>query len=332
LSDMRRREFITLLGGAVAWPLAVRAQQIKSVRRLGVLMPEAENDAQSQAQVRALEHGLTQLGWSPGKNLQIDYRWAAGDLHETRLAAAELVRLAPDVLLAAATPPVRALQQATNTIPIVFAGITEPVAQGLVASLAHPGGNLTGFSNMEATFGEKWLELLKEIDPRVTRAAIVFNPQTAPITADLLHNVEVAAQMFAIQPIATPVRQISEIETAAAMLAREPDGGMILLPDSFTTTNRKPIIEAVARHRLPAVYPFKFFAAEGGLLSYGVDNSELYRRAAIYVDRILKGEKPADLPVQQPTKFELVINLKTAKALGLDVPPTLLARADEVIE
>jgi putative ABC transport system substrate-binding protein len=185
---------------------------------------------------------------------------------------------------------------------------------------------------MEATFGEKWLELLKEIDPRVTRAAIVFNPQTAPITADLLHNVEVAAQMFAIQPIATPVRQISEIETAAAMLAREPDGGMILLPDSFTTTNRKPIIEAVARHRLPAVYPFKFFAAEGGLLSYGVDNSELYRRAAIYVDRILKGEKPADLPVQQPTKFELVINLKTAKALGLDVPPTLLARADEVIE
>jgi putative ABC transport system substrate-binding protein len=195
-----RREFITLLGGAVAWPLAVRAQQIKSVRRLGVLMPEAENDAQSQAQVRALEHGLTQLGWSPGKNLQIDYRWAAGDLHETRLAAAELVRLAPDVLLAAATPPVRALQQATNTIPIVFAGITEPVAQGLVASLAHPGGNLTGFSNMEATFGEKWLELLKEIDPRVTRAAIVFNPQTAPITADLLHNVEVAAQMFAIHP------------------------------------------------------------------------------------------------------------------------------------
>jgi len=222
---------------------------MKSVRRLGVLLPEAENDAQSQAQVRALEHGLTQLGWSPGKNLQIDYRWAAGDLHGTRLAAAELVRLAPDVLLAAATPPVRALQQATNTIPIVFAGITEPVAQGLVASLAHPGGNLTGFSNMEATFGEKWLELLKEIDPRVTRAAIVFNPQTAPITADLLHNVEVAAQRFAIQPIATPVQQISEIETAAAMLAREPGGGMILLPDSFTTTNRKPIIEAVARHR-----------------------------------------------------------------------------------
>src|SRR5262249_53728235 len=175
---------------------------------------------------------------------------------------------------------------------------------------AHPGGNLTGFSNMEATFGEKWLELLKEIDPRVTRAAIVFNPQTAPITADLLHNVEVAAQRFAIQPIATPVRQISEIETAAAMLAREPGGGLILLPDSFTTTNRKPIIEAVARHPLPAVFPFKFFAAEGGLLSYGVDNSELYRRAAIYFDRILKGEKPADLPVQQPTKFELVINLK----------------------
>src|SRR5262245_43929550 len=185
---------------------------------------------------------------------------------------------------------------------------------------------------MEATFGEKWLEVLKEIDPRVTRAAIVFNPQTAPITADLLHNVEVAAQRFAIQPIATPVRQISEIETAAAMLAREPGGGMILLPDSFTTTNRKPIIEAVAHHRLPAVFPFKFFAAEGGLLSYGVDNSELYQRAAIYVDRILKGEKPADLPVQQPTKFELVINLKTAKALGLEVPPTLLARADEVIE
>ena len=178
MSGIRRREFLLLGGGAAAWPLAARAQQIKSVRRLGVLMPEAENDAQSQAQVRALEHGLTQLGWSPGKNLQIDYRWAAGDLHGTRLAAAELVRLAPDVLLAAATPPVRALQQATNTIPIVFAGITEPVAQGLVASLAHPGGNLTGFSNMEATFGEKWLELLKEIDPRVTRAAIVFNPQT----------------------------------------------------------------------------------------------------------------------------------------------------------
>jgi putative ABC transport system substrate-binding protein len=329
---MRRREFISVLGGAAAWPLAAQAQQPAPARRLGVLMPEGENDAQSQTRRKALEQGLTALGWTPGKNLQIEYRFAAGDPERTKLAAAELVKLAPDVLLAAATPSVRALQQATGTIPIIFVGVSEPVAQGFIPSLAHPGGNLTGFTNVEATFGGKWLELLKEVAPRVTRALVPYNPETTPNATGFLSSLNAAAQKLSVELSTAMVHQVADVETAAAMLARQPGGGLIVLPDPFTATNFKPVIDTAARHQLPAVYPFRFFAAAGGLVSYGTDITELVRLAAGYVDRILKGEKPADLPVQQPTKFELAVNLKTVKALGLDVPSALLIRADDVIE
>jgi len=329
---MRRREFITLLGGtAVSWPLTTRAQQPAPVRRLGVLMPEAETDAQSQDRRRALEQAFTVLGWTLGKNLQIEYRWAAGDPEQTKLAATELVKLAPDVLLGAATPTVRALQQATSTIPIIFVGVTEPVAQGFIPSLSHPGGNLTGFTNIEATFDEKWLELLKEVAPRVTRALVIYNPETTA-AAGFLNSLNAAAQKLSVALSTGLVHQLADVETAAAMLAREPGGGLIVLPDPFTLTHHKPVVEAAARHQLPAIYAFRSFAIDGGLVSYGVDITDLFRLAAGYVDRILKGEKPADLSVQQPTKFELIINLKTAKALGLTVPQTLLVAADEVIE
>jgi putative ABC transport system substrate-binding protein len=330
--DIGRRKFISALGGATfAWPLAARAQQPAPLRRLGVLMPEAETDAQSQTRRRALEQGLTVLGWTIGKNLQIEYRWAAGDPEQTKLAAAELMKLTPDVLLGAATPPVRALQQATTTIPIIFVGVTEPVAQGFIPSLAHPGGNLTGFTNIEATFGGKWLELLKEVAPPVTRALVMYNPE-ATAAVGFLNSLNAAAQKLSVALNTALVHQIADVETAAAILALEPGGGLIVLPDPFTLTHQKPVVEAAARHQLPAIYAFRSFAIDGGLVSYGVDIPDLFRLAAGYVDRILKGEKPADLPVQQPTKFELVINLKTAKALGLDVPPSLLIRADEVIE
>jgi putative ABC transport system substrate-binding protein len=329
---MRRREFITLLGGtAVSWPLTTRAQRPAPVRRLGVLMPEAETDAQSQTRRRALEQAFTVLGWTLGRNLQIEYRWAAGDPEQTKIAAAELVKLAPDVLLGAATPPVKALQQATGTIPIIFVGVTEPVAQGFIPNLSHPGGNLTGFTNIEATFGEKWLELLKEVAPRVTRALVIYNPE-ATAAAGFLNSLNAAAQKLSVALSTALVRQLADIETAAAMLAREPSGGLIFLPDPFTLTHHKSVVETAARHQLPAIYAFRSFAMDGGLVSYGVDVPDLFRLAAGYVDRILKGEKPADLPVQQPTKFELIINLKTAKALGLTVPQTLLVAADEVIE
>ena len=295
------------------------------MRRLGVLMPEAETDAQSQIRRRALEQGFTVLGWTLRKNLQIEYRWAGGDPEQSKLAAAELVKLAPDVLLGAATPPVKALQQATSTIPIVFVGVTEPVAQGFIPNLSHPGGNLTGFTNIEATFGEKWLELLKEVAPRVTRALVIYNPETTA-GAGFVNSLNAAAQKLSVALSPALVHQIADVETAAATLAREPSGGLIVLPDPFTLTNRKPVVEAAARHELPAIYPFRSFAIDGGLISYGVDVPDLFRLAAGYVDRILKGEKAADLPVQQPTKFELVINLKAAKSLGLNdsadiVPP-----------
>jgi putative ABC transport system substrate-binding protein len=329
---MRRREFITLLGGtAVSWPVTTRAQQPAPVRRLGVLMPEAETDVQSQNRRKALEQAFTVLGWKLGKNLQIEYRWAAGDPEQTKVAAAELVKLAPDVLLGAATPAVRALQQATNTIPIIFVGVTEPVAQGFIPSLSHPGGNLTGFTNIEATFGEKWLELLKEVAPRVTRALVIYNPETTAVTG-FPNSLNAAAQKLSVALSTALVHQLADVEIAAAMLAREPSGGLIVLPDPFTLTHHKLVVEAAARHQLPAIYAFRSFAIDGGLVSYGVDIPDLFRLAAGYVDRILKGEKPADLPVQQPTKFELIINLKTAKALGLTVPQALLVAADEVIE
>ena len=330
---IRRREFIFTLGGAAAaWPLSARAQQPERMRRIGVLMALAEDDPDSRPRVEAFQQGLERLGWTLGRNLRIDYHWAGGDLERTRAAVAELMRLPPDVILAEGTPNLRLLRQRTSSIPIVFTVVSEPVAAGFVASLAHPGGNITGFTNLEPSMGEKWLELLKEISPRVSRAALVFNPDTIPVSFQSSRSAQAAADKFAVEVVVAPVRDLAQIEAVMTRVGREQDGGLILPPDSFTAAHRKPIVELAARYRVPAVYCFRFFAAEGGLISYGIDLVDQFRRAAAYVDRILKGEKPANLPVQQPIKFELVINLKTAKALGLEVPPTLLARADEVIE
>jgi len=329
--NMRRREFVTFLGGAAAWPLAVGAQQAGQVRRIGVLMPESESTPESQARVAALQSGLQELGWTLGRNLQIDYRWAMGDLERTRAAAEDLVKSTPDVLLAVATPSLAAIQRATRTIPIIFVAVSEPVASGFVATLARPGGNATGFSNLEPTFGGKCLELLKEIAPRVSRVAVMFNQATTFIDL-FVRSVEGAAPQFSVVAIKAVVHSPEEIETVMTSLGHEAGAGLIFPPDPYTVQHSKQIIELTNRYRLPAVYPFRIFPADGGLVSYGISVPDLLRQAAGYINRILKGERPGDLPVQQPTKFELVVNLKPAKVLGLEVPPTLLARADEVIE
>jgi putative ABC transport system substrate-binding protein len=330
---MKRREFISLLGGAAAaWPLAARAQQSDRVRRIGVLMNTSDSDPESQVRIAAFQQGMEKLGWTIGRNIQIDYRWGIGDVERTRAAAAELLRLAPDVILSNATTATAVLQQATRTIPIVFVVVSEPVALGFVESLARPGGNMTGFAYLEPSLGAKWLELLKEIAPRITRVAIIYNPKTAPNAALFSRSAEMAAKRFAIDPITISLDEASGIEPIMTSVGREPGHGLIFPPDTFSTVHRKLIVELAARHQLPAIYFQRPFTSEGGLVSYGADIPDLFRRAASYLDRILRGEKPADLPVQQPTKFELVINLKTAKALGLDVPPMLLALADEVIE
>ncbi len=328
---MKRRQFITLLGGAAAWPLAARAQQ--GVRRIGVLMGYAESDLEVQAHIAAFREGLQKLGWTEGRNIQIDTRWAApDDAASMRRFAKELVALQPDVILSNTTPTTTALLQQTLTIPIVFAIVADPIGSGFVASFARPGGNVTGFTFTEPTMAGKWLELLKEIAPRVVRIAMLFNPVSATYADYWLNPFRAAASSFAVEAIVAPVRDTSELESVIAAQAREPNGGLIAMPDSFTDAHRVEITSLAARYRLPAVYPFRFFAEVGGLLSHGVDRTDNFRRAATYVDRILKGEKPADLPVQTPTKYELVINMKTAKALGLEVSPSLLARADEVIE
>jgi putative tryptophan/tyrosine transport system substrate-binding protein len=331
---MRRREFISLLGsGAATWPLAAQAQQPDRMRRIGVLMAFAENDPEGKVRAAVFERALQELGWTSGRNIRIDYRWVPpGDVEQTRAAAAELLKLAPDVTLAHATQATAELQRATPTVPVVFVVVSEPVAQGFVQSLAHPGGNITGFTNVEPTLGAKWLELLKEIAPRVTRVAVLYNPGTAPYATLYFHSTEVVAQKMAVELIVAPVHEPAEIEAALTMLGREPGGGLILPPDPFTVAHRKLIFDLAARYRVPAISAFRYLSNEGCLVSYGVDVRDQFRQGAAYVDRILRGKKPADLPVQQPTKFELVINLKTARALGLDVPPMLLARADEVIE
>jgi putative tryptophan/tyrosine transport system substrate-binding protein len=313
---MRRREFITVIGGAAAWPLPVRAQQ--TIRRIGMLLPAAADDAEFQTRVAAFLEGLQQSGWTIGQNVQIDSRWATTNAVEIRSHAAELAALAPDAILTASSPALAALQQATRTVPIVFVNVVDPVGSGFVDSLARPGGNTTGFLLFEYSLSGKWLELLKQIAPNVTRAAVFRD------TGNPSGN----AQFGAIQS----VRDASEIERAAAAFARSANAGLIVTASASATVHRNLIIELAARGKLPAVYYARFFVIAGGLISYGADFADQYRRAAGYVDRILKGEKPADLPVQAPTKYELVINLKTAKALGLEVPPTLLARADEVIE
>jgi putative ABC transport system substrate-binding protein len=330
---IRRRQFITLLGGAAAWPLAARAQQGERMRRIGVLMAYAESDREGQARVGAFREGLQKLGLAEGRNIRIDYRWATpDDVESIQRFAKELVALQPDLILSNNTPTTATLLEQTRTIPIIFGLVADPVRSGFVASFPRPGGNVTGFMAIESTIAGKWLELLKEIAPRVARVAILFNPAAATYADDFLKHFKAAAPTFAVEAIAVSVHDPSELESVVTAHAREPNRGLIVMPDNFMTAHRAEIISLAARYRLPAVYPFRYFTELGGLLSYGNDPLDNFRRAAAYVDRILKGEKPADLPVQAPTKYELVINLKTAKAIGLEVPATVLARADEVIE
>ena len=330
---MRRREFITLLAGATAaWPLAARAQQTQQARRIGVLMGVGD-DAETKGWLVTFNQRLEQLGWQVGRNLQIDERWTAGDPERNRRFAGELLAMQPDAVFAFSSVAVAALQRENRSVPIVFTAISDPVGSGFVQSLARPGGNATGFTNFVPTMAAKWLEVLKEIAPQVRHAALLFNPQTAPYVSEYYRGpFEAAAPAFGVRASAAIVHEMPEIEAAMAALAREPGGGLVVPPDNFSYVHRSMIFALAARHRLPAVYPFRFMAREGGLVSYGVDLGETFPRAAEYIDRILGGAKPADLPVQAPTNFELAINLKVANALGLTVPPTLLARADEVIE
>ena len=329
---MRRRAFFAVLGGtAVACSFALRAQQ-PPVRRLGVLLNLSENDPENQRLITVFREQLAQLGWADGRNLRIDYRWSGGDVGRVRAFAKELVELSPDIVVGYATPAVLALQQETHAIPIVFLAVTDPVGQGIVASLAHPGGNITGFQDFEISLGAKWMEALKQIAPNLNRVTTIFNPETAPYYPLYLHAIEEAASSFAVKLIPVEVRDDAEIERAISDIGREPNGGLFVLPDSFNFIHRRTIIALAERYRSPAVYFFPFFATEGGLISYGPDRIDMARRTAGYVDRILKGAKAADLPVQQPTKYQLVINLKTAKVLGLTVPPSLLAGSNEVIE
>ena len=329
---IRRRQFIFTLGGAaVAWPLAARAQQGERMRRVAVLMAFAEDDQETKARLAAFRQALQTLGWIEGRNIHIDYRFAGGDPARVQAYVAELVNAAPDLIVGHSTPVAAALKQATSTIPIVFAAVNDPLGQGFVASLAHPGGNITGFAFIEFTVVGKWLELLKEIAPGLRRVALIFNPQTAPHFPVYLRKLGAAPARLAAELTAAPVRDEAEIEAAIA-LAREPGGGLIAAGDVFTNAHRALIMALAERHRLPVVYSLRQTVAEGGLMSYGPDGVDVVRRSASYVDRILKGAAPAELPVQQPTKYELVINLKTAKALGLDVSLQFQQRADEVIE
>jgi putative ABC transport system substrate-binding protein len=332
MPDVRRREFISLLGGAAtAWPLAAKAQQGERVRRIGVLIASVESDPERQKDVKAFQDALQDLGWIDGRNIQIDIRWAP-ERESMQRSAKDLVALQPHVILAPTTSATQAILQQTRTIPTIFAVSNDPVGSGFVQSFPRPGGNVTGFVNMEPTMASKWLELLKEIAPHVNRVAFLFNPVTAPYLDYYLNPLKAAAPSFGVQAIVAPIGDMSELETAVTAQAREPNGSVIMMPDFFTLSHRAEVTSLAARYRLPAVYPFRQFAQAGGLLSYGNDTTDNYRRAATYVDRVLKGTKPSELPVQAPVKFQLLINLKTAKAIGLTVPPSLLARADEVIE
>jgi putative ABC transport system substrate-binding protein len=328
---MRRREAITLLGGAAAWPFAARAQQPERMRRIGILMLFAEDDPAAKTRIAAFIEGLQQLGWTVGRNVEIDIRWGAADAVRSRRYAAELVAFSPDVVLAGASEATAALREVTRTVPIVFVGVTDPVGAGYVASLARPGGNATGLAYVEYGMGGKWLELLKEIAPRVTRVAVLRDP-TLPAGIGLLGAIQSAAPSFGVETSPVDVRDASEIERVIVDFARKPNGGIIVATSPAALVNRKLIINVAANHRLPAMYFLKEFVEDGGLISYGPDPVAQYKQAASYIDRIFNGEKPADLPVQAPTKFELAINLKAANALGLNITTSLLARADEVIE
>jgi putative ABC transport system substrate-binding protein len=329
---MKRREFITLLGGAgAAWSLSAHAQQGERVRRIGVLMPGDENEPERKTFVSVFIQALAGLAWTDGRNVRMDLRWCGDDINRSRALAQELVGLQPDIIATNGTPATVAVQRETRTIPIVFVNVAEPVASGIVRALNQPGGNITGFATLEATLGGKWLELLSEIAPGLKRAAIMFNPDTAPVST-YRPSFETAARSLKVEPIIAPVHDEAEIETAIIALGREPGGGLVVTPDAFVVTHRAPIILATARNNVPAVYFLSAFARDGGLLYYGVDQVDNWRRAASYVDRILRGAKPSELPVQFPTKFEMVVNRKTATALGLAIPPSIMLRADEVIE
>jgi putative ABC transport system substrate-binding protein len=331
-NQLKRRDFITLLSGAATWPLGARAQQPDPVRRIGVLVVGfTQSGREGQARIGAFLDTLRKLGWDDGRNVRIEYRWAADDADHAKAAAAELVRSAPNVIVAMSNRLLIELHRLTSTIPIVFAQVPDPVGSGIVASLVRPGGNITGFSNFDPEMGGKWVGLLKEAAPGVRRVAVVFASDSPAIVA-LLRTAEAAAPALQVQVTAVDFHGATEIERAIADFAGQPDGGLIVAPHPRTVANRESLIALAARHLLPAVYPYRYFATEGGLMSYGPDQIEQWRGAARYVDRILRGEKPGDLPVQAPTKFELAINLKTAKALGLNVPDKVLSLADEVIE
>jgi ABC-type uncharacterized transport system substrate-binding protein len=327
---MKRREFITLLGGAAAWPIAARAQQPERMRRIGVLQAITD-DAEGRLRATAFAGTLQKLGWTQGSNIAIEYRWAGGDVERIRRYAAEVIALQPDVIWTSGALPLLPLKRATSTIPIVFSQVFDPVGSGFVASLTRPGGNLTGFTLGEFTMGGKMLEVLKEVAPRINRVAVVLNLDQPPHVA-MWRAIEGTAPSLGVRATATDLQGPADIERALAAFAGEPNGGLLVLPGPIAIVHRELVVAAATRHRLPAIYGFRFYVTSGGLVSYGIDPVEQSRQAAGYVDRILKGESPGNLPVQQPTKFELVINLKAAKALGLEVPATLLATADEVIE
>jgi putative tryptophan/tyrosine transport system substrate-binding protein len=330
---VRRRDFIIgTTGLVIAGPLAARAQQTQGIRRVGVLMTALESDSEYQTYISALRRELQNLGWAEGRNLRIDYRWGALNPESRRQFANELIAMQPDVIFSQNTPTTATLHQQTQTIPIVFVLVSDPVGGGFVKSFSHPGGNITGFIAMEATVSGKWLGLLKEIAPNITRVIFLLNPTTAPYFPLYLNPLKAAAQALGVEVIETPVHEASELETVVAAKAGEPNVGLIAMSDAFLNVYRKEVTSVAARYRLPAVYPYHYFFEVGGLLYYGPDMVDQYRRAASYVDRILKSEKPAELPVQAPIKYQLAVNVQTAKALGLTVPPTLLARADEVVE
>ena len=331
-TSMRRREFITLVGAAAAWPLAARAQQPARMRLIGALVGNAESDRIAQSWLTVFRGALTKLGWTEGSNLRIELRWSANDADRMRTLAKELVDLRPDAIFGVTTPVIGALARETRTIPIVFAGVSDPIGSGFAANLAHPGGNITGFTTHDPALGGKWVGLLKEIAPRTVHVALLFNPATTVPLQFFLPSIQAGASSVAVEVSAAPVHAKDEIEGVIAAQARNPGGGLIVMPDVYNDANRELIIALTARYGVPAIYYNRFFSEPGGLISYGDVRAEQFRLAAGYIDRILKGEKPADLPLQAPTKFETILNLKTAKALGLSVPPALLVAADEVIE
>ncbi len=329
---MRRRQFVAMLGTAAAWPLAARAESPQRVRRLGMLMSTRENDPVAQTRVAAFRAGLKQLGWSEGQNLQIEWRWSGGDIAATRRYAAELVQLAPDIILGNGTPAAVALKQATTTIPIVFTIVNDPVSQGIIPSMAHPGGNITGFSFLEYSMVGKSLEMLKRIAPQSTSVAVMFNPETYPYYDIHLKSFEAVAKRLSLDLSAAPVKSAAEIDETVAKLSTQTGRALLVTPDPFTLVHRDAIIRAAAQYRVPASYSYRQNVEEGGLTSYGADAGDIFFRSAAYIDRILKGAAPGDLPAQAPVKFEIAFNLKTAKALGLEIPPDLLALADAVVE